>query len=257
MATLSLSGRYYSFYPPDKPAYMVEPLQLDTSRTAFLLVDVYGPDPSPSEEHRLRSWDGVAGGEVVVRSIVAEHIRPATDAARRIGLPIIYVNNSAPRIEIGRSELGKQSMRVTHQDYEQFASEDTVDPREYVFGHDGAVGFSKTIEPQPGDYFIRKHMPSGFFETRLDGLLRNLGIKTLICVGFSLCFCLHCTMIDAWQRNYQVVLLRDCAMALELPEELPTLSFTKRMVTWTESALGHSITSEEFIAACDRLASPS
>ncbi len=60
-------------------------------------------------------------------------------------------------------------------------------------------------------------------------------------------------MIDAMNLNYQVVLLRDCAMAVELPDEVEELSFTKRMIKWTEYAIGHSATSEDFIWACDGL----
>ena len=107
------------------------------------------------------------------------------------------------------------------------------------------------IEPLPGDYFIRKHAYSGFFQTRLDGLLRNLGIRTLICVGFALDLCLGCTMLDAMNRNYQTLLLRDCTMAMELPGDVDDLSFTERMITWMEYAIGFTATSKTFIAACE------
>ena len=43
------------------------------------------------------------------------------------------------------------------------------------------------------------------------------------------------------------------AMAVELPDEVEELSFTKRMIKWTEYAIGHSATSEDFIRACDGL----
>jgi ureidoacrylate peracid hydrolase len=60
-------------------------------------------------------------------------------------------------------------------------------------------------------------------------------------------------MIDALYRNYKVVLLRDCALAFEMPDERPTWAWTKRMTLWTESFLGVTITAEQFTGACKAL----
>ncbi len=254
MATLKIQGRYYRLFPPEKfSGHAEEMLELDTGTTAFLVVDVYGLGFSPDDEgkpHEYPSMSLSASFETE-KDIVVNHIRPAMDGARRAGLPVIYLNNSAPRIAINRSELARTARRSCDLDWEAWGSEDMIDPREYVYGNSTAVKFSKVIEPRPEDYFIRKHAYSGFFETRLDGLLRNLNIKTLVCVGFALDICLHCTMVDAMNLNYQILLLRDCAMAMELPEELEDLAFTRRMILWTEYAVGYTATSEAFIAACD------
>jgi hypothetical protein len=58
-------------------------------------------------------------------------------------------------------------------------------------------------------------------------------------------------MIDAFNLNYQILMLRDCAMAIELPHETKDLAFTQRMILWTEYSVGFTTTSEAFIAACD------
>jgi hypothetical protein len=39
-------------------------------------------------------------------------------------------------------------------------------------------------------------------------------------------------MLDALNRNYRIVLLRDCTLASDTPEEATTLAFTQRMITW-------------------------
>ena len=55
MAILNLQGRYFRFYPTGNPlGYTKENLKLDSTRTAFLLVDVYGPhftkkSPAPAQ----------------------------------------------------------------------------------------------------------------------------------------------------------------------------------------------------------------
>ena len=257
MSTLRITGRYYRLYPPEGfLGHAEQELALDIATTAFLVVDVYGLGFSSDDEgtpHNYPSMSLAASFEKE-KDIVVNHIRPALDAARRAGLPIIYVNNSAPRIAINQSELAKTARRSCDLDWEEWGSEDNVDPREYVYGDSTALKFSKIIEPDPEDYFIRKHAYSGFFETRLDGLLRNLGIKALVCVGFALDICLGYTMVDAMNRNYQILLLRDCTMALEMPWEVKGLAFTRRMILWMEYAVGFTAASEDFIAACDAVA---
>ena len=60
-------------------------------------------------------------------------------------------------------------------------------------------------------------------------------------------------MVDAMNLNYQVVLLRDATLAQELPEDLETLSFTKRLITLTEYSIGFTASSSDFVAACGAL----
>ena len=133
-------------------------------------------------------------------------------------------------------------------------SERMADDLEYTRSDSRYVEISKLLAPAPGEYFVRKHAYSGFFGTRLDALLRNLDIKTIIFVGFSLDCCLLATMIDALAYNYDVILLRDCTLATDLEDELESLSFTRRMITWSEMIVGCSTSSQEFINACDQLA---
>ena len=80
-------------------------------------------------------------------------------------------------------------------------------------------------------------------------LLRYLDIKNLFVVGFSADACLMTTIIDALWRNYKVIMLRDCTLANDFPEEQEELLGTQRMVKMMESLYCVSVTSEEFIAA--------
>jgi len=57
------------------------------------------------------------------------------------------------------------------------------------------------------------------------------------------------TIIDALWRNYKVVLLRDCTLANDFPEEQAELLGTQRMVKMLESLYCVSVTSQEFIQA--------
>lgn len=244
---LELDLRYYRWYPPEEHlGYATERASLDRAQTAFLLVDVYCPPP----EHLF--LQGMVSDRLMQLwyQISVERIAPALQAARAARLPIIYVTNSGPRVALGKSEFADKLRKSLGFEMEQAFTEPMVDPREYHHGDQVQLRFPVALEPQPGDHYIRKHVYSGFFDTRLDTLLRNLSVHNLICVGFVANACLLFTIADAVYRNYKVVLLRDCTLASELPEGFEGLRQTQYMIQWIETIIGTTVTSSEFIAAC-------
>ena len=260
MKSLTLKCRYFRRYPPEEfLGYMEQALEIDLSRTAFLVVDVYGlgldqEDDKPSDKPGMVTAASVNNE----RQVILDSLLPALTAARQASLGVIYVSNSAPRVALDRYEFARQRNRNAEHDFESVFAETCIDPREYTYGDSAFIKFSHNLQPQGDEPFVRKIVYSGFFETRLDALLRHRRVDTLVCVGFSESECLLSTMIDALYRNYRVILLRDCTLATEtVPEEEATLAFTQRMVLWVETYLGWSSTSRDFIAACHSLADPS
>lgn len=68
-----------------------------------------------------------------------------------------------------------------------------------------------TVEPVAGDFELwRSHASTSFHDTGLDSLLRNIGIRTVILTGISLNYNVFGTAMEATNRNYQVVVPRDC-----------------------------------------------
>lgn len=58
--------------------------------------------------------------------------------------------------------------------------------------------------------------------------------------------CLLGTVLGALYRNYDVVLIRDCTLATELPVDAERgMTFTERLVLWFEYAIGTTITTEQ------------
>ena len=253
MRTLRLSTRYFRRFPPGAYlGYTEEDIEIDLERAAFLVVDVYGLGFSPEEESRAAPSLVTANSVEIEREIVINHLRPALDAARRVGLPIVYTSNAAPRVALERYEFCEQRRRNAEHDFKQVFAELPIDPREYEYGDSDMIKYSRIVEPKPGDYFVRKIVYSSFFETRLDSLLRHLDVGTLICVGFSASECFVGTLIDAFNRNYRIIFLRECTLATEtIPEEEATSAFTRRLILWMETYIGSSSTSEQFIAACE------
>jgi len=255
MSTVSFKGRYYKLSPPGRFAGL-QPidLEVDLSHAALLVVDVYGlgftRDEGTARHHPSVDDESGAPWEAIAK----DAIQPALDAARRIGIPVVYAHNSGPRIELNRSQLGQTLNRTLACDLEELFREQGVDGREYETGtNDLFLETSGALGPRDGDYFIRKHQYSGFKDTRLDSLLRNLNVRTLFCVGFDAGTCLKMTMVDAFELNYELILLRDATGAIELPEDIERgYSFTERIIWWMEAHICTSITSEQFVAELAR-----
>lgn len=55
------------------------------------------------------------------------------------------------------------------------------------------------------DYIVPKRRYSGFFQTSLDILLRELGVETVILTGLHTHMCVRHTSADAYQLGYKVV----------------------------------------------------
>lgn len=258
MGTIDLEGRYYKLAPPGRFAGL-QPIDLrvDLDRAALLAVDLYGRGFTAEEGvSRLHPSADDASSQPWER-MASEAIQPALQAARRAGLPVIYAHNSGPRIELNRSQIGRTLNRTLECDLEELFRERGVDDREYLTGSDDLfLENSAALGPKPGDYFIRKHQYSGFKDTRLDSLLRNLDVRTLFCLGFDAGTCLKMTMVDAFELNYELILLRDATGAIEIPEDVARdYSFTERIIWWMEAHVCTSITSRQFVSALDEVTS--
>jgi nicotinamidase-related amidase len=67
------------------------------------------------------------------------------------------------------------------------------------------------LAPDPTDIHVAKYRMSGFQDTELDSILRNLGVTTLMFAGVNADQCVLCTLQDANFRGYDCLLLEDCA----------------------------------------------
>jgi ureidoacrylate peracid hydrolase len=67
------------------------------------------------------------------------------------------------------------------------------------------------LEPAPADIRVDKYRMSGFFDTPLDSVLRNLAVTTVLFAGVNSDQCVLHTLSDAACLGYDVILLEDCA----------------------------------------------
>lgn len=66
------------------------------------------------------------------------------------------------------------------------------------------------LKPLEGDFVVEKRRYSGFYETSLDTLLRELGVDTLVLTGIATEICVRHTAADAYYRGYGLVVVEDC-----------------------------------------------
>ena len=139
----------------------------------------------------------------------ARAIVPATaellNAARAKGVPVIFCNDAhLPGID-----------------------------RELQIWGDHAIAGTKGAEVIPElelcekDYVVPKRRYSGFFQTDLDILLKELGVKTVIVTGLHAHMCVRHTSADAYCLGYDVVAAKDCLNSFTEEEFQGGLAYLK------------------------------
>jgi ureidoacrylate peracid hydrolase len=71
------------------------------------------------------------------------------------------------------------------------------------------------LTPQESDHLVVKKAYGGFFQTSLDRVLRNLGIKTLIMTGVATNFCVETTTREAVAYGYEVIFVNDATATFD------------------------------------------
>ena len=122
---------------------------------------------------------------------MARRLRELKRAARRAGIPIIYVNDNFGRWRSDFRSLIAHCLRR--------ASRGRLVVR--------------TLRPDRRDYFILKPRHSAFFSTPLELLLEHLGAQTIILTGLLADSCVLITAQDAHLRGYRVIVPSDCVAA--------------------------------------------
>ncbi|MCK4516622.1 MAG: cysteine hydrolase [Spirochaetaceae bacterium] len=213
-----------------------------------MLIDVYYDDQQNGR------WG--AREDPITRHLlqVEQNISRILAVAHSSDMPVVYAMNSSPRIALEKSEFGKHFERtwgseVGRDSLSNAFSDSRSRSPEYGTPSTNELLIPSRLQPSSTDYWLSKHAYSGFFDTRLDTLLRNLGVDTVICGGLWLNVCVAATALDALYRNYRVILLRDCTLAGESGKETDQLPNTARWIEWFEEIVGYTITSEQLTDA--------
>lgn len=200
--------------PARKVRVVAEPqdVLIDLGRTAIVVVDMQN-DFCSEEGYLSRSGVDCAPAQKLIAPI-----NRLVQAVRPLDVPVIWLNWS---IRPDRLDMSP-SMPHVH-------NHDAVDPSgmsaallqskggwgafEGQWGAEIALG----LHVDAKDIHVSKRRFSGFFDTELDSVLRNMGVSTLFFAGVATDICVLATLQDAMYRGYDVLMVDDC-VASSSPE---------------------------------------
>jgi nicotinamidase-related amidase len=168
----------------------------DKHELALLLVDVINDFDFPEADQLLKYARPMARTLLRLK-------RRAQDA----GVPVIYVNDNFGR---WKSDFRR-----------------TVD---HCAQHGCGRDVVKLLRPEETDYFVLKPKHSGFFSTTLETLLRYLETQTLILTGIAGNFCVLFTANDAYMRDFNLFVPRDCTVSNTKRENESALRLMKKFL---------------------------
>lgn len=105
--------------------------------------------------------------------------------------------------------------------------------RELKLWGDHAIAGTKGAEviPELGlceqDYVVPKRRYSGFFQTSLDILLKELGVQTVIMTGLHAHMCVRHTSADAYCLGYNVIVAKEATDSFTEEDYLNGLAYLK------------------------------
>jgi gluconolactonase len=126
---------------------------------------------------------------------VVENVKGLAAACREAGVPVIHVWYIV--------EDGSAGLKQTAPLFEGVKGANAL-----VRGSWGAAP-AEGLEPQDGDHVVEKMRMNGFYETRLDILLRGLGVETLIISGAWTNMSIEHTARHAADAGYRAIVPSD------------------------------------------------
>jgi nicotinamidase-related amidase len=177
---------------------------LDLARTALVVVDLQNDFCAP------QGWLASIGVDISVLAEAVALSDKLAAAARAAGVPVIWLNWG------NRPDQANLPPGVAH----VYDPDGTGAGIGHVLPASGAPVLTKgswgaaltaPLRAEDGDILIDKYRMSGFWDTELDSVLRNLRVDTLLFAGVNSDQCVYATLIDAACLGYDVVLLTDAS----------------------------------------------
>lgn len=185
---------------------LAEPQQLtfDLRRSALIVVDMQNDFCAKG------GWLDHIGVDIAPARRPIDPLLRLLPALRLAGVPIIWLNwgNRPDRLNLSPSLLHvyKPSGRGVGLGDKLPGSGAAVLEKD-----SWAAAIVDELHPDERDIRVDKYRMSGFWDTPLDSILRNLGLTTLLFAGVNLDQCVMCTLQDANFLGYDCILVEDCS----------------------------------------------
>ncbi|GAB3939683.1 cysteine hydrolase [Spirosoma harenae] len=169
----------------------------DTCPIALLIIDMINDLEFPEGDRILEE-----------ATSIAEKIAHLKQQAKRLSIPVIYVNDNFGRWRSDLSDVVEHCL------------------------NDGVRGqrLAELLLPEADDYFVLKPKHSAFYATTLSTLLDYLQVKRLILTGISADACILFSAIDAYMRDLSVLVPADCVASPSKEHTQSALAYMKRLL---------------------------
>ena len=157
---------------------------------------------------------------------VVENVAGLAEACRGAGVPVIHVWYIV--------EPGAAGLRLNAPLFQGVKDADAL-----VRGSWGAAPVDG-LEPRDGDHVVEKMRMNGFFQTRLDVLLRGLGADTIVITGAWTNMSIEHTARHGADAGYTVVVASD--------------GTSTTGDEWQDAALNYAMTNVARVATCAEVA---
>ncbi|MGF7237630.1 MAG: cysteine hydrolase family protein [Frankia sp.] len=179
-------------------------LTLDLARTALVVVDMQNDFCHPD------GWLASIGVDVTPARAPIEPLRRALPALRGAGTAIIWLN-WGNRLDQANLPPGVRHVYDPTGTGNGLGAPTRPGGSPTLQAGSWSAAIVDELTPHPADLLVDKYRMSGFFDSPLDSILRNLAVTTLLFAGVNVDQCVLATLTDAACLGYDVVLLEDCS----------------------------------------------
>lgn len=179
-------------------------LHIDLAKAAILVIDMQNDFCHPD------GWLAHIGVDVTPAREPIEPLKTLLPQLRAVNVPIIWANWG------NRPDLLNISPGLLHVYNPSGEGVGLGDPLPkggalVLIAGSWAAAVVDELEQKSEDIIVDKYRMSGFWDTPLDSILRNLGKTTLFFAGVNIDQCVMATLQDANFLGYDCILVKDCS----------------------------------------------
>jgi nicotinamidase-related amidase len=183
-------------------------LLIDQSRTALIVIDMQ------NDFCHAQGWLASIGVDILPARTPIEPLNRLMPALRTASVPVIWLNwgNRPDKLNLSPSLLHVYNSNGTLTGLgDVLKSTPGTIPSRVLEKNAWGAAIVDELKQDDRDIHIDKYRMSGFFDTSLDSVLRNLDIKTILFAGVNADQCVLATLMDANFFGYDCVLVEDCS----------------------------------------------
>ncbi len=233
--------------PPPPPlratiAAAPQAITVDLRRSAIVVVDMQNDFCAPG------GWVDYLGADLSPERAPIGPLQAILPVLRAAGVPVIWLNwGNRP----DRKNLPPTTLYVFNADGEGLGIGGALpgSGAKVLEKDSWSAAVVDELEQLPDDIKVDKYRISGFWDTPLDSILRNLDVKTVFFGGVNTDQCVMHTLTDAHFQGYNCLLVEDCCGTTS-PD------FCREATIWNvKTCFGFVVSSSDVIAAV-KAASP-